>query len=728
MPRLAPLTAPSRTVRLSNTVLGEITGYIMLWGSPEQTDSYGTWADRANPPNLGLDFLPIPLIYQHSKDPTIARAVVGSVTEVFFDDLGIGFNGLLDRSSPHFNRVLKEIQQGKHATSSGTAEHLVNFDTDGRFVDWLLAELSLTDSPAESRMPVVQLIRSAGKRNALAHSQRTLPNEKKDSTMQRFYNAARQEITRAVALRELTHFRAVFNAEGQELSTQDALATLLADGITPEEIMAIMQEAATPPAEEMPEERTDDAPADNSNADFIAAFAALVNNGRSAQRNRQHERDAALPAKVPAARNGNAATPPRNIRVTDKYAHLDDSELALAYMLTRSAKPREGTLTPSNELFRALATRATAARDAGKSYADNPAVRSTLTIRADEVMQADLVGFGDEWVYDLHGTSMWEDIRNQTPLYDALRSKGLDDKELPQGWEGEDIQVEGADPTWYVAGEASNYDTSSGNVTPTFSPSKVGTGKVKLNVAKLSVAILMSEELNEDSIISIVPEAQRKIQVTAPEQIESILLNGDTALGANVNINAIDDTPAAAPNRPAYSLLNGMLKLPLVTFTAGSMDALNMVDEELYLRLFQLLPVKLRQDRSKLLYVVDSDVAIASSNISSFKTRDTADSAATLFEGAISSIWKIALMESAFMGLANTAGKVAVTTPANNIRGRLALIVASRWAARWKRRIKTSLTYDPMSDSHKLVAHMRWGLVARDSHASKIAYNVKITP
>jgi hypothetical protein len=456
------------------------------------------------------------------------------------------------------------------------------------------------------------------------------------------------------------------------------------------------------------------------------------------QRSKQGEAPAGGHNPVPVRTKPTEQT---QVTVSDQFQHLNAADMALGYMLLDSASKvpknmRSEYPVVSEEYMKALSYKTALAIKAGDPVATNYAVRSRFPFKnPEEVFQSDVKranevmsgasGQGGEWIHELQGTTLWEYIRQETPLYQRMLSMGMDEQELPQGFNSESIPLEGSDPTWYVAGGAANVDANSGAATPTYASSKFGTSEQSVTVAKLSTAMFFQRELEEDSIINIVQEANRKIRISALEQMEYILLNGDTAAGANTNINIIDGTPAAAPSKPSYMLLNGLLKLPLVTNTANAYNISTEFADTDFLSMLALLPGKYRQDRTKLLFILDSDTALAAANIPTFKTRDTYNPA-TLEEGTLMKVWKIDIIESGQMPLANASGFVSAT-PGNNIYGRIALVRPDQWASRWKRRIQTDVFYDSYADSTRITAHMRWGLAYRDSEAAVVGYGVPLS-
>jgi hypothetical protein len=103
------------------------------------------------------------------------------------------------------------------------------------------------------------------------------------------------------------------------------------------------------------------------------------------------------------------------------------------------------------------------------------------------------------------------------------------------------MPVEGADPTFYNTSEQPNV---TGTAVTT---SKAATAKVTLSAAKFSASVYLSGELDDDAKIAggIQPYVQAKLGNAFAELIDKALINGDTATGANVNVNLIDGTPTA---------------------------------------------------------------------------------------------------------------------------------------------------------------------------------------
>lgn len=726
-----------RAVTVIDPVVGEIEGYIAIWGDPVHRDSYKTWFDRARPPEMALDngMHRRPITYEHAQDGVVRYEIIGYIDDISFDDVGIKYRGHLDRSSPFFPRMVDELQRGILFTSSGTLAYISEFYPDDAFKVWYLGELALTKNPAESRMPASRLIRSN------AQVGQNAPREGDPAVFQpmRAIGSPTQEV------RIMEAFQALLQRilAGEAVTPQEIIDALKAAGYSIEELMAALQQVEAP----VPEGEGGEALAalPQMLSQYWTNVKAAADKFRAQAANRSQveaQRVAAQAAlQLQAApintqnRSGHSGAD-QHIAVGEerKYAQMDAVDMATAYELIRARRRALVGVMPNVELvpeafMRSMAYKTARLIEGGDKGANDISVVSTFrmkdgkAIRANEIMQSTSAGFGDEWVGELQGTKLWEKVRMESTVYQRLLELGMDEQELPQGFEGESVPIEGSDPSWYVAAGAANIDANTGNPTPTFATSKFGTGETSIAVAKLSAALTYNAELEEDSLIRIAPEARRKIEVSAVDQIDYIAINGDTATGATTNINAIDGTPASAPSKPSYTLLNGLFKLALVTNTANAFDAGDTFDETVFLQLLSKLGPALRQDKTKLLFLIDSDTALAALNISTLKTRDTF-SAATIEEGELVKIWKVALLESGQISLANANGKVQVTSPEGNTRGRIGLARPDQWMARWKRRMSMEVTRFAYADAFQVVAHMRWGMAYRDSDSVAVAYDI----
>jgi hypothetical protein len=352
-----------------------------------------------------------------------------------------------------------------------------------------------------------------------------------------------------------------------------------------------------------------------------------------------------------------------------------------------------------------------------------PAFKSFL--KADEIYATNLTNAGQQWVGVAYEDFVWERIR-MAVVYQQVKAKGMLEIDMPQGINSVYIPSEGSDPTVYSLVELN--DIESDERPPVTAKTSTGTmPRRQLTAGFVGVRQLFSDIQDEDSLIAMLPWLRQQNDRVMQEAIESIILNGDTVTTANTNINLIDGTPSvdSKGRGPSYLAMDGILKLALVTTTSLSRDAGSTLDEEDYLNTLALLPAAERQDRSRLLYVVDSDVSLASAKIPAFKTRDVYIKP-TLEVGVLMQPYNIDLVESGQLVKANTAGKIS-GTGGNNTKGRIVIIRPDQWGMGFKRQIRTESDRDIDAQATVVVSTLRFGIQYRSATGGVgVSYNVAV--
>lgn len=741
-------------------VRGEIEGYVAIWGDPENRDSYGTWFDRETPPEMGLDFKPWPLKYEHSHDGVIRREIIGKIYEVWFDEVGIRFKAKLDRSSRFFDRMAQEVIENMLATSSGTGGYDSEFDDDGRFVTWTLFEVSLTQWPSESRMPKVQMIRSdRPERNANGDLGGDHPNQLEGLTMPE--------------IRNISDIIAQISELEPDGATLEDILGILGSEYSPEEILQFAQQGAladesrstgetTMPdnTQETTHETPVAAPAPIVQIDYGKLAAAVVEaqakqaaqtapapeatpvaegDGRSRQKPNQTDQDnarriAELEKQLaelqgePPEDDGSETRhkKPKRPEITNvldlRYAHLDAVDMALAHQMLRSAGQ-----APSEDFRIHLTHKASDHIHDDKSFRfapDKYAVRAAFPFRANEIMASDIAGQGDEWVGVFYSTQLWEKVRIST-IFERLSAAGMMVREVPQGSESIVIPTEGADPTWYKAQKSKSVNATTERPEVSVHESDTETGNKTLVPGTAKARVLIEDELVEDSLVAIIPHVRSRLEISAQDIIEYLFINSDTVTTTNTNINLIDDTPVSSGiQQPVYLVTNGALKNALTT-AGKNRDAGGGLADTDFLNTIALLGKPLRANRRLLLGIVDVSTEMKTIQLASVKTRDV-NSAATIESGEITNMWRMPMLVSGQMDLAQAAdGKISVT-PGNNVTGRILVVVPRYWVAGWKRRVMMESAKDIDSGVWTIVASMRLGFAPFSTDASAVSYNVGV--
>lgn len=141
---------------------GRVGGYLVVWGNRQQPDLHGEYFTPQT--DFALDWFPVrPVLYHHGLNNALKSALVGTLDRLRVDELGIWAEAQLHLEQPHVAAVLRMIDEGALAWSSGSLPHLVERAADGRILRWPLIEGSLTPNPAEPRHTDVQRLESAYK-------------------------------------------------------------------------------------------------------------------------------------------------------------------------------------------------------------------------------------------------------------------------------------------------------------------------------------------------------------------------------------------------------------------------------------------------------------------------------------------------------------------------------------------------------------------------------------
>jgi phage head maturation protease len=693
-------------MRVRAQAQGRVTGYVAIWGSPEQRDEYETYFDKARPPAMGIDagMHRRPILYEHALQEGIGPEIVGVIEDVFFDETGIAFNGQLDPSSPYYQSVMALLKAGKLATSSATMTHTAAFHEDGAFKTWLLGEVSLTTNPAELRMPAVVVRSVAGMREASDAAARAEDEAKSTS----------QEGN--IMLEEM------LKPEVAGTVTPEQLVQALVEKYGLESVQTIFAQMQPPAPDAM-------SAAEGRSAFFAGLKAALDKQaGEKQMSDLRADMDKVLkamvaaPPVIEAQRTAPAqqATPALDRTVSEprKFWGKSGHEMAFAHMIMRARN-----INPSAEFLTILGARALKEGEKDTSAFADPAVRSLMpkTTRANEVATSTATGGGDEWVSIAWSTSIWEKARNNR-IFQELESRGMRIEEVPQGAESIYILTEGSDPTVYTIAQDADL-AASGQPDVNVGVTRIGTGRTLLTPGELGMAVAWTDVFEEDSIINVVSQYSQQMDEKAQETIEQLFINGDTDGTANTNINLIDGTPGTGLAAPYYLASDGALKFALVPGTGTSRDGGSVLDETDFRLTHKLLPSAIRTRKAQTVFIVDPDTHSAALEIPALKTDDVRRTNATIQSGVLTDIWGVDVMESGFMPLANSAGKV---PNAGGTLGRILCVYVPFFAMGWKRRVTVETDRYPLTGTNVIVAKMRLGFKARGSGAATVSYNFTV--
>lgn len=729
----------NRAAQVLDAVQGIVRAYVFIWGSPEHVDSYGTWFDKANPPEYSAmgELRGYPVCYEHGMDSSYGKSPVGYITRTEFDDYGLAADIQLDRSHPMFERTVAEIATGILKTSSSSADHMAVWREDHSFQSWMMTELSFTPSPAEYEMPSAVLVRSdaevvqdaprADEPIAVVADMALDTSEPVITVTENLTNTQPEASIERNEVNAMDLEPALQQAMQSGMVAGDVVSALLAAGFSAEELMTALEPQDQQNGEnEMSNETMPPEQRSTLIADVLAALKAQKEEEAKANEIETLRAEiAALKAEqnaapeVPAVRHANGGNDVQvSVSEPRKFWGKSADDLLFGHMVMRAKG-----WTPTDEYMKAMAARAAEATRKEQGQFVDPAVRSAIpfnTIRANEVSISTATGAGDEWVAIAWSSGIWDKVRDNL-IMQQLISKGMGVEEVPQGTESIYVLTEGADPTVYTIGQVADVDATN-RPTVNVKPTRPGTGRVLLTPGELGMGVLWSDVLNEDSMIAISSQYQKQMQTKAQETIEQLFINGDTATGANTNINLIDGTPATGLSTPYYIASDGALKYALVT-GSGTSSAGSALTENDFRQTLKLFPGAIRSRKAQMSFIIDYDTHVTSLDIAAIKTDDVRRTNATIESGVLRNIYGVDVFESGMMPLANSAGKV---PNAGGTLGRILGVYSPYFTMGWKRHITIETDRDIWAGTNAIVAKMRLGFVARGAGAAVARYNLTI--
>lgn len=652
---------------------GKVGGYLVQFSTKSDPDLTGEFFTAETDFDIE-DGAPTAIYYHHGMDTHVKTRKLGTGT-IKKDAIGVWVEAQLKLRDDYEKSIYKLAEQGKLGWSSGTAVHLAEYKPAGKATEitrWPLGlDASLTPTPAEPRT-------------------RVLPLKSYDPPQATLTGGGDPHRSDASAVPPSPKGKTM----DKELEDRIAATVALAIKADREEQEAKAQKEAVVQA------RIDDA----------VKAAKETQASEWAKSNRLPGGDVSAPVALKYS----------ELR---KYNHLDAAEQSLMVsLLTANYKSGRGS-PPPDAALKALAIKMDEAQtEDGEDF--RYAVKSA-GIKANEVMYSTLASFGDEWVSTAWESSAWAQIRQPTSIVGKIPTITI-----PQGEESVTIPLEGADPTWYKIAQTTATNATTLTPDATVPTSQMGTAQKIITAAKMGARVLISGELEEDSIVPIMAQLRMQLATSAGEMLEHVVIDGDTATGATTNINDIGGTPAATD---LFLLLNGFRKSCLVTTTANSRAGGTLTSGD-FLATIQLMGAAgiNALDISKVGFIVDPNVHWAALELADVKSRDVF-AAATIESGKLSGIYGYAVNVSAFMHYmsavrkANTAGKVDRTTPSNNTTGSILAIRWDQWLLAYKRRITIETVRVPRSDHTEVTALLRVGLGQRDTEASAISYGITVS-
>lgn len=733
---------------------GLVGGYLVAFGSPDQRDLHGEYFTSKT--NFALDlYEQRPALYHHGLDGTVRAERAGVIKSLKVDDWGVWAEAQLDMHKEYVQAVLQLVKKGVLGWSSGSLPHLVEVTDSGEIKAWPIIEGSLTPSPAEPRRTEISVIKSAYKELGLdlgpliEEVSETEPASDPEDT-QPVESAivetqpedaeepqAREQGAGAdtdAGVQEISHEEQQpiqetdMNPQEIVMAALDAFLTHFQADLSPEDKTALVQSVVAQLGQQDQSAQMDAARAAEvaqEAAPLVAkAVDAFIENRKKTQQAAKASAEAAvanLLANVqPESRvNGHKADEPKpdNIQVFSRTHDWTASDMAFFYQWKQKAGGAMPSWFDGQKFFREVADKATKAADQGRLTLDQKAIKAINAIKANELDHSTQTSYGDEWVPDLWSSELWRTARVDNVVLPLFRTVEMPSNPF-------ELPIEGTDPTAYFVPEttAENQQTLSGanNAMP---DSKIGSGKVTLTAKKLAIRVGFSAELEEDSIIPIIPMYREQAQRTLADAVDHVLVNGDDTNAATGNINSDDGDPA---DTEKYLAMNGLLHSALVEDTTRAVDASGVAPTLSLIRQTRFAMAAANALRPQdIAVIVGAEVYAKLLGLNEFLTMDKIGNQATILNGMIGQIDGSPVLASAELALAEADGKIS-TTASNNTLGRLLMVYRPNWYVGYRRRASLDVSYLPFYDSYQLTATIRFALAHRDDDSASVLYDLSV--
>lgn len=710
---------------LKATGEGRVGGYLVVFTDAQDRDSYGEYFTART--DYGLDYYRNqPVLFHHGQNDSLVTPI-GVIDTLSVNDYGVYAEAQLDVGSDdptirdYAITAYNQVNAGKLFWSSGSADHLVRITEDGEIKQWFIVEGSLTPKPAEERGRThVEVLRAALK--ALLNEQTETdtpaieaeppkePDAKPKLTLRHRKNNMAMKMDMATIM-------SVLNSANMEDAAKWELAQAFAAADSGgEEVTEVMAEGEDPAAMP-PEPPVEPVAAAPRSATAQETARLILDAMRSAP---------AKPLPSGGGQSPVAKAPLNQIVMRTKFHDL--SPVDMAYMHEwRSGMARHGKVSAPDEKF------AKELLDKTQKSLSYESTRSQLNLNHEEANrilaikdnELDNTTFATgilEWIPTLWTSELWRRVRLDNEVAAQFRVI-----EMPSN--SYELPIESTDPIVYLVPETKNESQllldGAGNPTP---DSKVNSAKTTLTAKKLGLRVGFSSEAEEDSIIPFIPQLREQGIRALANAVDNVLLNGDTDTTINTNINSIDGTPAATDK---YLIFNGILKNALVTTSGQSLDMNNSKPTLANIRTLRaklqsaLNVYGLRPD--DLVMFVDPYTWFTMLSIDEINSWLNNGRNATVNNGMLPNIDGIPVFPSQEMGLANSAGKVATTTPANNLYGRIAMAAKQGWTIGYRRQVQTNVDYLSYYDSYQFTANLRIAFINKDGYASAAAYEINVS-
>jgi HK97 family phage prohead protease len=423
------------------------------------------------------------------------------------------------------------------------------------------------------------------------------------------------------------------------------------------------------------------------------------------------------------------------IEVAGAYDHVDPAQLALGHMVMKSIG-----IQPSVAYSRTLIDLVSKSFKNGalrtKEYMPTGAalkgmgapltfgnkhdayLERTLATKADELMGSDVSTYGDEWIPVYYSRELIPLIRNQAKVLGLFRQLEVQGESLV-------IPIQTGSVTWYKTAQTDDTAESAyDNAFITARVSKPSTSNITLTPKKLSAIAMWTGEMDEQSLVPMLPFLQSEMAISGAEVIDEILISGDTVTTSS---NVSDYGDGSISTSWHLLLAKGLRAHALLDGSAANARSGSTLTAEDFLLTKKLMGTNgsYALDPSKLVWVIDPGIYWKMQSLGEALTLEKFGPGFTFQSGVLERIFGSPVIVSDKYGLTDSSGYINNTTGSNTL-GSFLCVRPDQAVVGFGRRMKVETQRIARSDSYEIVAHMMLDFDLSTYDAIGYTYNVTV--
>ena len=756
--------SPEAIKRVEAKVAGRIGGYLIKFSNAEAPDLEGEYFDAETDFMIG-PWAYRPVLYHHGLDKTLKAVPVGLIDTLKIDKVGLWAEAQLDLRNEYVEAILRLIDEGVIAWSSGSYPHLIDKDAKGHIKMWPLAEGSLTPTPAEPQGTEIRSLQDMRLALLREHSeaksglggidaagieagQQITEGTATDNAEVIMSREELMAIIEEVVNRMLADYKAEMGQNGAGIREEDEEDVVKA-GQTEAEAIAQAVEEEKDKEEQGKAVRkaleSETAMARIFGAMYKATLATMENqrarSAKALQTAREQAKDWHLESAAKSQgggfrdRGGQTAI---TVEEPEEWRYASGDDMAMGFKILAAAQypiviPRNLKIgdVVSEEYARAMMHKVALetksnppfqnihANDGARKSGYYAYTKAWRGIKADELDAVAITNQGAEWAFIDYDTRLWDRVRPETKLFNLMVERGM--RTMDVSGKTMNVKMRTGSPTVYTVPEARSVD-GTGSPENTVQITPFTTDEKAVNIATHAVAVAYSDQLDEQSVIPVAANVNEDLLQTLAESLESVFINGDTTATAS-NINT-DATPATGMSSPDYLAWDGFRHIPLVDYTTrGHAKGATLAIED-FINTIKLLDDEFFGIRDKTgLFILDTDTEIATRKLLALLTKEVAGDQATIFSGSLSDLFQVPFYNSGKLGKAQADGTNSATA-ASNTRGQVLYVNAPYWQYGRQTETRVRAGRNELGLSTYVVASVFHCLAARGDNAAAMTYNI----